>query len=54
MNRKKAFCEQCRDEVEYTITSVPMVGTIKGKEYRYSMPLTAEFSPQAKKPSTTA
>lgn len=33
---KEVFCEECRKDVEYTIASVPMVGTIKGKEYQYS------------------
>lgn len=36
MNTKKVFCEECRNEVEYTITSVPMTGTIKEKEYHYT------------------
>ncbi len=35
MNTKKAFCEECRDDVNYIEISVPMVGTIKVKEYRY-------------------
>ena len=33
---KKTFCEECRNDVEYTTASVPMTGTIKGKEYHYT------------------
>jgi len=33
---KKTFCEECRNDVEYTTVSVPMTGTIKGKEYHYT------------------
>ena len=33
---EKTFCEECRNDVEYTTASVPMTGTIKGKEYRYT------------------
>ena len=33
---KKTFCEECRNDVEYTTLSVPMTGTIKGKEYYYT------------------
>ena len=33
--KNKAFCEECRDDVEYMVSSVPMTGTIKGKEYSY-------------------
>ena len=36
MTTKKAFCEECRDETEYTLTPFTMTGTIRGKEYRYS------------------
>lgn len=32
----KTFCEECRNDVEYTTASVPMTGTIKGKEYHYT------------------
>jgi hypothetical protein len=35
MEKNKVFCEECRDDVEYRISSVPMTGTIKGKEYSY-------------------
>lgn len=31
MNAKKVFCTECRNDVDYTITSVPMTGTIKEK-----------------------
>lgn len=30
------FCEECRDEVEYAIAEVPMVGKIKDVEYHYT------------------
>ena len=33
---KKTFCEECRNDVEYTTVSFPMTGTIKGKEYHYT------------------
>lgn len=33
---EKTFCEECRNDVEYTTASVPMTSTIKGKEYRYT------------------
>lgn len=35
MTRNLIFCEECRDDVEYTITEVPMIGKIKGIEYHY-------------------
>lgn len=36
MNEKKlAFCEECRDDVEYLIKDVQLTGKIKGKEYHY-------------------
>lgn len=35
MNIPKVFCENCRNNVGYTEISVPMVGTIKEKEYHY-------------------
>lgn len=35
MNAKKGFCEECRKDVSYIETSVPMVSTIKEKAYRY-------------------
>lgn len=33
---QKVFCEECRNDVEYTVSSVPMIGTIKGREYSYT------------------
>lgn len=33
---EKTFCEECRNDAEYTTASVPMTGTIKGKEYHYT------------------
>ena len=33
---EKTFCEECRNDVEYTTASVPMTGTIKGKAYHYT------------------
>ena len=36
MIETKVFCEECRNDVEYTTASVPMVGRIKGKEYQYT------------------
>lgn len=36
MARNLIFCEECRDDVEYTITEVPMVGKIKDIEYSYT------------------
>ena len=35
MTKKYIFCEECRNDVEYTVTEMPMVGTIKDVEYRY-------------------
>ena len=35
MAKNIAFCEECRDDVEYKVTEVPMTGTIKGVEYHY-------------------
>lgn len=32
----KTFCEECRDDVEFTITNMQMEGTIKGETYLYS------------------
>lgn len=36
MSRNFTFCEECRNDVEYTITEIPMVGKIKGIEYHYT------------------
>lgn len=33
---KKVFCEECRNDVDYVATIVPMVGTIRGREYSYA------------------
>ena len=35
MIRNLVFCEECRDDVEYAVTEVPMVGKIRGIEYHY-------------------
>ena len=35
MDTKLVFCEECRNDVCYTISTVPMVGTIKEKHYNY-------------------
>lgn len=35
MINKKVFCEECRDDVNYVETTVPMTGTVKGNIYRY-------------------
>lgn len=36
MKKHHTFCENCREEVSYTVTSAPMSGTIRGTEYPYS------------------
>lgn len=36
MTKKLVFCEECRNDVEYTVTEMPMAGTIKGIEYYYT------------------
>ena len=33
--KKIAFCEECRKDVEYIISDVPMTGKIKGIEYHF-------------------
>lgn len=35
MNTIKTFCETCRNDVDYTVSSVKLSGKIKDKEYRY-------------------
>ena len=35
MTENIVFCEECRNDVEYRITEMPMVGIIKGVEYYY-------------------
>lgn len=36
MSSHKVFCAECRADVNYLETSVPMLGTIKGRVYHYS------------------
>ncbi|MFU0563357.1 type II toxin-antitoxin system antitoxin SocA domain-containing protein [Gardnerella vaginalis] len=36
MNKDKTFCEECRNDVEYSTKSVPMTASIKGKQYSYT------------------
>ena len=36
MDTNKTFCEECRNDVDYTVTTVLMTGTIKGKQYCYA------------------
>lgn len=36
MNTKKAFCEECRNDVDFVVTSVQMTGTVKEKTYHYT------------------
>lgn len=33
MTAKKTFCEECRNEVNYSVITVPLTGKIKEKEY---------------------
>lgn len=35
MNERKVFCEECRNDVEFTVTNKQMEGTIKGETYIY-------------------
>lgn len=35
MTRDLVFCEECRNDVAYTVKEQPMVGKIKGVEYHY-------------------
>lgn len=35
MDTSKTFCEECRNDVDYTVASVNLTGRIKDKEYRY-------------------
>lgn len=35
MNERRVFCEECRNDVEFTITNKQMEGTIKGETYTY-------------------
>lgn len=36
MNEKKVFCEECRNDVDFTFTNMQMDGTVKGETYTYS------------------
>jgi len=36
MNTKKTFCEECRNDVDYSVFSARLSGKIKGKEYVYN------------------
>lgn len=36
MERNKAFCEECRRDVEYSLETVMMKGNLKGEEYEYA------------------
>lgn len=36
MDTNKTFCEECRNGVDYIVTTVPMAGTIKGEQYCYT------------------
>ena len=35
MNERKVFCEECREDVEFTVTNNKIEGTIKGEKYNY-------------------
>ncbi len=35
MSAKKVFCEECRNDVNFVVKTIPMTGTIKDKEYSY-------------------
>ena len=36
MKDKKVFCEECRNDVEYTVAGKQLTGMIKGEAYSYS------------------
>ncbi len=36
MKDNKTFCEECRNDVEYSTKSIPMTASIKGKQYSYT------------------
>lgn len=36
MDAKKVFCEECRNDTDYVVNTVPMTGTIRDKEYSYT------------------
>ncbi len=35
MNEKQTFCEECRNDVAYSLEIVSMKGTLRGDEYNY-------------------
>lgn len=35
MNERKAYCEKCRDDIDYIVEEKEMVGTIRGGKYHY-------------------
>ena len=35
MEKRKVFCEECRNDVDFNISEVQMKGIIKGEEYSY-------------------
>ena len=35
MSEKKIFCEECRNDVDFTVVNKQMDGTIKGETYTY-------------------
>ena len=35
MNERKVFCEECRNDVEFSVTNKQVEGTIKGETYTY-------------------
>lgn len=36
MTEKTVFCEECRNDVNYTVAAVSMTGTVKGTEYSFT------------------
>ena len=35
MTKKTVYCEECRNDVNYTVEEKEMVGKLLGKQYRY-------------------
>ena len=35
MSERKVFCEECRNDVTFTVIKRQMEGSIKGKKYSY-------------------
>lgn len=35
MNERRVFCEECRNDVSYTVIEKQMTGTIKDEKYTY-------------------